>query len=118
MRFLFALLFALLPASAPADCVVLLHGLARTPSSLLVMEEALGQAGYRVVNQGSDTGVGFWYEAVYLSRDQFFDADEDTLAILKDEMEKGAFPGLIHCFSASEAFARDFADLFEFCEGL
>lgn len=33
------------------------------------------------------------------------DADEDTLEILSDEMKKGAFPGLIHCFSASAAFA-------------
>lgn len=33
------------------------------------------------------------------------DAEEDTLAILRDEMGKGAFPGLIHCFTASGAFA-------------
>ncbi|HGG04610.1 MAG TPA: alpha/beta hydrolase [Aliiroseovarius sp.] len=35
-----------------AECVVLLHGLARGPSSLRVMEEALKQAGYFVVNKG------------------------------------------------------------------
>lgn len=34
------------------------------------------------------------------------DADEDTLDILADEMQKGAYPGLIHCFSATEAFAK------------
>jgi TatD DNase family protein len=34
------------------------------------------------------------------------DADDDTYAILADEMGKGAFPALIHCFTAS----RDFAD--------
>lgn len=34
------------------------------------------------------------------------DAEEDTAAILKDEWEKGAFPGLIHCFTASAEFAR------------
>ncbi|MDG4648316.1 alpha/beta fold hydrolase [Roseibacterium sp. SDUM158017] len=33
-------------------CVILLHGLARTQVSLLVMEEALEADGYRVVNQG------------------------------------------------------------------
>ncbi|ANI76664.1 MULTISPECIES: TatD family hydrolase [Sphingobium] len=33
------------------------------------------------------------------------DAEEDTLAILRDEMEKGAYPGVIHCFTASGAFA-------------
>lgn len=34
------------------------------------------------------------------------DAEDDTAAILIDEHEKGAFPGLIHCFTASAAFAR------------
>jgi TatD DNase family protein len=34
------------------------------------------------------------------------DAEDDTHAILAEEMGKGAFPALIHCFTAS----RDFAD--------
>lgn len=33
------------------------------------------------------------------------DAEEDTLAILRDEMGKGAYTGVIHCFTASDAFA-------------
>ena len=33
------------------------------------------------------------------------DAEEDTAAILADEMGKGAFAGVIHCFTASGAFA-------------
>jgi TatD DNase family protein len=33
------------------------------------------------------------------------DAEEDTAEILRDEMGKGAFPGVIHCFTASGAFA-------------
>ncbi len=33
------------------------------------------------------------------------DAEEDTLAILRDEMKQGAFTGVIHCFTASGAFA-------------
>ncbi|OQW72628.1 MAG: LuxR family transcriptional regulator [Proteobacteria bacterium ST_bin13] len=33
------------------------------------------------------------------------DAEEDTAAILREEMEKGAYPGVIHCFTASGAFA-------------
>ena len=32
------------------------------------------------------------------------DAEEDTLEILADEMKKGEFPALIHCFTASEEF--------------
>lgn len=39
------------------------------------------------------------------------DAEEDTAAILEDEMGKGAFPGLIHCFTASADFARKALDL-------
>ncbi|WP_375270654.1 TatD family hydrolase [Sphingomonas sp.] len=33
------------------------------------------------------------------------DAEEDTLAILGDEMSRGAYTGVIHCFTASAAFA-------------
>jgi len=39
------------------------------------------------------------------------DADEDTLAILREEMEKGAFPALIHCFTASPEFGRAVLEL-------
>lgn len=34
------------------------------------------------------------------------DADEDTVEILENEMEKGAFPGLIHCFTSSRWLAE------------
>lgn len=39
------------------------------------------------------------------------DAEDDTAAILRDEMEQGAFPALIHCFTASAEFARIVLDL-------
>ncbi|AKH41605.1 TatD DNase family protein [Altererythrobacter atlanticus] len=39
------------------------------------------------------------------------DAEEDTASILEDEMEKGAFPALIHCFTASAQFGRRVLDL-------
>ena len=39
------------------------------------------------------------------------DAEEDTAAILTEEMGKGPFTGVIHCFTASEAFARKALDL-------
>ena len=39
------------------------------------------------------------------------DAEADTAAILRDEMAKGAFPALIHCFTASADFARIVLDL-------
>ncbi len=34
------------------------------------------------------------------------DAEEDTLAVMRDEMGKGAYTGVIHCFTASGAFAN------------
>lgn len=39
------------------------------------------------------------------------DAEEDTLSILAEEMEKGAYPALIHCFTASADFARSVIEL-------
>ena len=33
------------------------------------------------------------------------DAEDDTAAILADEMGKGRLPGVIHCFTASADFA-------------
>jgi TatD DNase family protein len=34
------------------------------------------------------------------------DADDDTIAILKETSEEGAFPGVIHCFTAGPELAR------------
>lgn len=39
------------------------------------------------------------------------DAEDDTTAILAEEMEQGAFPALIHCFTASASFARKVLEL-------
>ena len=39
------------------------------------------------------------------------DAEDDTFAILADEMEHGAFPALIHCFTASSNFAKQVLNL-------
>ncbi|MCP1471113.1 TatD DNase family protein [Sphingobium sp. OAS761] len=39
------------------------------------------------------------------------DAEQDTLAIMREEMEKGAYSGVIHCFTASGAFADAALDL-------
>lgn len=39
------------------------------------------------------------------------DAEEDTYAIMAEEMEKGAYPALIHCFTASADFGRKVLDL-------
>ena len=34
------------------------------------------------------------------------DADDDMVAILEDEMEKGPFRGVMHCFSSSASLAK------------
>ncbi|QNE31228.1 TatD family deoxyribonuclease [Sphingomonas sp. NBWT7] len=39
------------------------------------------------------------------------DAEEDTAAILRDELGKGAFTGVIHCFTGTGAFADVALDL-------
>jgi TatD DNase family protein len=39
------------------------------------------------------------------------DAEDDTIAILRDEMGKGAYRGVIHCFTASGDFADKALDL-------
>lgn len=51
MRFLLFLLLWL-PGGVRADCVVLLHGLARSDASFLVMENVLEAQGYRVLSPG------------------------------------------------------------------
>ena len=39
------------------------------------------------------------------------DAEDDTHQILVEEIEKGTFPALIHCFTASQDFGRKVLDL-------
>ena len=39
------------------------------------------------------------------------DAEDDTLDILQSEMEKGIFPALIHCFTASAQFGKQVLEL-------
>jgi TatD DNase family protein len=39
------------------------------------------------------------------------DAENDTYAIMAEEMEQGAYPALIHCFTASQDFARKVLEL-------
>lgn len=51
MRFLTALFF-LFPAVAAADCVILLHGLARTETSFALLHRVLVSRGYDVVRPG------------------------------------------------------------------
>lgn len=91
---------------------------------------ARAQADERVIGIG-ETGLDYFYD--HSDRDQqrrsFIshiaasritglplivhtrDAEDDTAAILVEEMGKGAFPALIHCFTASADFAAKVLDL-------
>ena len=51
MRVLF-LILAFWPMTASADCVILLHGLARSKASFVLMDEVLTARGYHVVRPG------------------------------------------------------------------
>ncbi len=50
MKFLLTLALVVLPSTARADCVVLLHGLARSAFSMRVIQASLEDHGYFVVN--------------------------------------------------------------------
>ncbi|QFT62184.1 triacylglycerol lipase [Roseivivax sp. THAF30] len=52
MRFALVLLLTLLAAPVRADCVILLHGLARSEASFLPLAEVLELEGYRIVAPG------------------------------------------------------------------
>ena len=50
MKFFLILLLVFSPAQVAADCVILLHGLARTDSSMKKLEATLQEADYKTVN--------------------------------------------------------------------
>lgn len=52
MRWIVALISCLWPLAAAADCIVLLHGLARTDTSFVLMEQVLRARGFDVVSPG------------------------------------------------------------------
>lgn len=51
MRVLLLFVALVFPLPAAAGCIVLLHGLARTDASLVIMEQVFAARGYEVVNQ-------------------------------------------------------------------
>jgi len=106
-------------------CTVGVHPHEAGKGDMVALNELLRLAKHPKVVGFGETGLDYFYEhSPRAEQQQSFrihieaarrmqlplivhtrDAEDDTLEILTDEMEKGAFPGLIHCFSASAAFA-------------
>lgn len=95
------------------------------------LDELVEYAGHPKVVGIGETGLDFYYEHsprnvqaalfrthIAAARETGLpvivhtrDADDETVAILRDEHAKGAFPGVIHCFSAGADLARAAVDL-------
>lgn len=108
-------------------CSIGIHPHEAEPHEDISEEELLEAANHPKVIGIGETGLDFYYEhspreaqktlfrrhitvarkldlpVIVHSRD----ADEDTVAILKDEYAKGAFRFLIHCFSSSKYLAEE-----------
>lgn len=107
-------------------CSIGIHPHEAEPHEDISLEELLAEANHpRVIGIG-ETGLDFYYEhSPRQAQEALFrrhitagritgkpvivhsrDADADTIRILEEEMEQGAFPFLIHCFSTGEALAK------------
>ena len=94
-------------------------------------ETLIGMANHDKVIAFGETGLDFYYDHSPRDRQETAfrahigaaretglplvihtrDADEDMIRILRDEDAKGAFPGLIHCFSSGPELAEAVLDM-------
>lgn len=112
-------------------CTVGLHPHEAEKEPELRVEDLLGHARHPKCIGIGETGLDFFYDHSprEIQATQFRrhiaaarqtglplivhsrDADADTVAILRDEAGKGAFPGLIHCFTAGREVAETAIEL-------
>lgn len=112
-------------------CSIGIHPHESEPHEDIEVKELIEEASHpRVIGIG-ETGLDFYYEhSPRAIQESLFrrhieagramglpvivhsrDADEDTIRILTDEMEKGAFTFLIHCFSTGQYLAEKSIEL-------
>ena len=97
----------------------------------LTTEDLLAQAAHPRVIALGETGLDYHYDQSDRARQQKLfrthiavarktglpvvihtrDAEEDTLAILREELGQGAFPALIHCFTGTSSFGKAVLEL-------
>jgi len=107
-------------------CTVGIHPHNAESEELVTVEQLIDLASNPKVIGLGETGLDYFYDEAPRARQQeqfrthikaarhldlpviihTREAEEDTLMILSDEMAKGPFRALIHCFTASDAFAE------------
>lgn len=118
----FAEVVALAEAHDPVYASIGVHPHEAEHHADLTVEELLAWAEHPKVIGIGETGLDYFYEhsprevqqrlfRIHIEASRHTglplivhsrDADEDTVEILQQEYRKGAFPGLIHCFSTTE----------------
>jgi TatD DNase family protein len=109
----------------PIYCSVGVHPHEADHEPMVTTEELLQKTQHDKVIGIGETGLDFFYEhSPRAEQEESFrrhitacretqlplivhtrDADDDTIRIMQDEMGKGAYPGLIHCFSSGQRMA-------------
>jgi TatD DNase family protein len=97
----------------------------------LTVEQIINYSSHPKIISVGETGLDYYYEySNRLNQQTLFkkhieasrqnslpiiihtrEADNDTISILTEEMKKGEFKGLIHCFTSTEELARKVLDL-------
>lgn len=106
-------------------CSVGVHPHEADHEPMVTTEQLIEKAAHPKVIGIGETGLDFFYEhSPRKEQEESFrrhiaacretklpiivhtrDADDDTIRIMQDEMGKGAYPGLIHCFSSGQKMA-------------
>ena len=122
----FPQVLAIAEAEPDVVCSVGVHPHEAGPEGQETAERLIELAAHEKVVGIGETGLDYYYEHSPRDRQQISfrshiaaaretrlplivhtrDADDDTVAILRDEHEKGPYPGVLHCFTAGPALAK------------